>query len=159
MSLRIGQHILIDTGYLYALFEEKDEHHSEALEYAEFLSDYEVIIPWPILYETVNTRFIRRPLTIRRMEGLLKRPNITLLDDRAYKQEALDLSLSNVGRAFSVVDNVLRLVLDDRTVRVNYLFSFNRGDFADVCVRGGMLRSCPRFRAANRVDQTAPRFN
>lgn len=135
MSLRIGQQILIDTGYLFALFEEKDEHHREALEYAEYLSDYQVIIPWPILYETVNTRFIRRPAIIRRMEGLLKRPNVTLLDDATYKQEALDLSLSNVGRAFSIVDNVLRLVLDDRALRVNYLFSFNPGDFADICAR------------------------
>lgn len=135
MSLRISQQILLDTGFLYALFEAKDEHHPEALAYADFLSDYQIIIPWPILYETVNTRFIRRPITIRRMEKLLKRPNVTLLDDAAYKQEALELSLSSVGRAFSVVDNVLRLVLDDRNVRVNYLFSFNRGDFADVCAQ------------------------
>ena len=96
------------------------------------------VLPWPVLYETLRTRFIRRPLQVQRFESFLKRPNAVLLDDGAYKRQALDNTLSSARgreRAFSLVDNVLRLIIEDRNVKLHCLFSFNPTDFADVCAR------------------------
>ena len=53
--------VLVDSGFFFALYNQRDSNHAEAIEKAEWLSDLAVVIPWPILYETVNTRFARRP--------------------------------------------------------------------------------------------------
>jgi hypothetical protein len=115
------------------MLDERDQHHNEAQTYAEAMLGLRFILPWPILYETLCTRFVRRPLTIRKFEFFLKRPNAVLLDDASYREAALEATLSSAGRRYSMVDNVLRLVLEDTNIRVKYLFSFNRADFFDIC--------------------------
>ena len=129
---------LIDTGFWYAVFDQRDQHYEAAQNKVDLLTQFRYVLPWPVLYETLCTRFIRRPLYIRKFESFLKRPNAVLLDDAEYKQRALDCTLSSTDggrRPFSLVDNVLRLIIEDRNVRLHCLFSFNHADFADVCAR------------------------
>jgi len=38
-------------------------------------------------------------------------------------------------RPLSLVDCVVRLILDDVNTKINYFITFNRGDFSDVCRR------------------------
>lgn len=135
MSHRTNRSILVDSGFWFAIFDERDPYHRRAVEFADYIPEHQVVLPWPILYETLCTRFVRRPVGVKRFEILLKRPNIVFLEDDVYKQQALEMTLSGVGRPYSIVDNVLRLVMDDVNVRINYLFSFNRADFADICAR------------------------
>ena len=138
MSLPLNKIALIDTGFWYAVFDERDQHYKDAQAKVDCLMRFRYILPWPILYETLCTRFVRRPLYIRKFETFLKRPNAELLDDANYKQQALDCTLSSADgkrRPFSLVDNVLRLIIKDRNVRLHCLFSFNHSDFADVRAR------------------------
>ena len=46
-----------------------------------------------------------------------------------YRSDALDLTKRNI----SLVDNIIRLMLDDRSVGAKGLITFNVGDFQDVC--------------------------
>ena len=48
---------------------------------------------------------------------------------------ALDLTLSEDKRNISLVDNIIRLMLDDKDVGVKGLVTFNVGDFQDVCLK------------------------
>ena len=80
--------ILVDTGFLFALYEPRDEHHSKAVEKSEWLDLLPVTLPWPVLYETVNTRFSRRPATMARFDALVQRPGTELLDNAAYRADA-----------------------------------------------------------------------
>ena len=37
------------------------------------------------------------------------------------------------SRGMALVDMVIRLILEDRSIRKHGLLTFNRGDFVDVC--------------------------
>jgi len=127
---------LADAGLWYALFDPKDPYHEDAQEKAEYLDLLHVVIAWPILYETLHTRFVRNTHALRRFENYLKKPDITYLDDAVYRDTALNLTIDlslNRSRPLSLVDCVLRLILEDGNTKIDYLITFNPGDFADVC--------------------------
>ena len=129
---------LVDSGFWYAVLTEKDEHHRDARSKEEQLLSLRYILPWPTLYETLRTRLTRRPLAVVKFQDYLKHPNAELLDDSLYKSLALEITLSAAnrrGRGFSLVDNVLRLILDDVNIKVDCLFTYNVADFFDVCRR------------------------
>ena len=43
------------------------------------------------------------------------------------------------NRNLSLVDVIIRLILDDPTVKIDYLVTFNVGDFSDVCQRRNIV--------------------
>jgi predicted nucleic acid-binding protein len=135
MTRRSNLVALVDSGFWYACLDKSDQHYKDAQTYAELILGYRYVIPWPTLYETLCTRYVRNPLLVRKFEFFLKRPNAILLDDAPYKELALETTLSGVGRGYSIVDNVLRMILEDGNVRVQCLFTFNRSDFYDICYR------------------------
>ena len=66
MTWNSKDRLLVDTGFFIALFDPRDNHHIDACEKQEYLENLSIVIPWPILYETINTRlvkrFVKRPL-------------------------------------------------------------------------------------------------
>ena len=132
---------MLDTCFIYALFDSRESLHSEASRKGSLVESLRLGIPWPCLYETVNTRFIKEPARIKNFEQLLKRPGVALIDDVGYRDRAYEMTVDTAirgRRTISLVDMVLRLMLDDVNVRAGYLFTFNPGDFADVCRRRGI---------------------
>lgn len=128
--------ILVDSGFFFALFDQRDSHHAAAIEMEEWIERFPVVIPWPILYETINTRFVRRPLTIMRFETIIRRPDTELLDDSRYRHDAYEETLEQVKRGYgarSLVDSVLCAVLADTNVRISAMLTFNQRDFASLC--------------------------
>lgn len=131
-------YVLADTGVWYALCDSKDSLHSKALSWAGLLEQHHVVLPWPVVYETLCTHFVRNTRALRRFVGLLKRPRVEYLDDSMYVQDAFDIAIEsslNRARPLSMVDCAIRLILDDVNTRVDYLMTFNPGDFVDVCER------------------------
>lgn len=139
MNRRIGKIALVDSGFWIALLHERDDHHQDALNKSETLRNLTYILPWPTLYETLSTRLVRRPDLVRQfVDSFLKRPNATLWDDSPYRDSALEKTLSHElirKHPLSLVDNVLREMIADRNIRLNYLFTYNIRDFTDVCKR------------------------
>jgi len=138
MSLNIPRTALVDTGYWYALLDNRDQHHTDAVNKSQTLLRLRYLIPWPVMYETLCTRFTRRPLAVRQFEAILKTPNAIRLDDNKYRDAALTITLDTTKphpNTISAVDSVLRLVLDDPATRIDCIFTFNPGDFRDVCLR------------------------
>lgn len=131
-------YVLADTGVWYALCDSRDSFHSKALSRAGLLEQHHVVLPWPVVYETLCTRFVRNARALRRFVGWLKRPRIEYLDDSMYVQSAFDIAIEsslNRARPLSMVDCAIRLILDDVNIRVDYLMTFNPGDFLDICER------------------------
>jgi predicted nucleic acid-binding protein len=130
--------ILVDSGVWYALCDPRDRAaNREAIDeiYAR-VKLHSIVVPWPILYETLGTRFMRSRLAMERFEQEIKSPRVVLLDDAPYRDEALAHAIEwslRRGRALSLVDCVLRLLLDDVQTRIRYLVTFNQRDFVDVC--------------------------
>ena len=56
----MAKNLLLDTGFWYALYEVRDSHHEDAQILADLLDLHNLVLPWPCLYETLNTRFVKR---------------------------------------------------------------------------------------------------
>lgn len=133
--------LLVDSGFFFALFNPRDQHHSEACEKQEWLEIASVVVPWPILYETVNTRFTRSPDRIARFESIVHdRRRTEFVDDSPYREDALDQVLvrSKQGHPISLVDAVLNSILADDKVRIDAMLTFNASDFIGVCSAKGV---------------------
>jgi predicted nucleic acid-binding protein len=132
------ERILIDTGFWIALFNQRDGYHNTAQNLIDLIIDTNMILPWPTLYETINTRLSKNTNGITHFDKILKMPNIVLLDDTEYKERALNFTIENSIksiRPISLVDSIIREILSDINVNIDYLLTFNIGDFIDLCLK------------------------
>ncbi len=123
--------ILIDTGFWIALFDPRGNPHQEmeVERIAEVIKDENFVIPFPTLYEFVNSRLSRRGSKIQ-FENILKSPNVQLLSDDEYKEEALEnffLNSKHSNLDISLVDEILKLIIIDPNVNIDYIVSFDDG--------------------------------
>ncbi|HVI58389.1 MAG TPA: hypothetical protein VM619_05885 [Luteimonas sp.] len=139
----MAKSIIADSGFWIGLFNARDAHHSCACSIEEFLAVHSVVIPWPSLYETLNTRLMRRQSDKDRFNAYLRRDSTVLLEDAKYKNFSLKYVLDQRGTTYSLVDHVIRSMLEDSNIRVDALITFNPGDFIDVCqARGIEILDC-----------------
>lgn len=131
------ERVLVDSGFFFALFNERDRHHASACQLEGWLDLAQVILPWPILYETVNTRFVRRSANLAKFEAITRAPETVLLDDSPYRVASLGGVMAHRGRPgpLSLVDAVLCNVIEDVNVPVSAILTFNDRDFLDVCLQ------------------------
>ncbi|WP_162800604.1 hypothetical protein [Acidibrevibacterium fodinaquatile] len=129
--------VLVDTGIWYAIFDPRDgklKPESADCVFAR-INKHRIILPWPVLYETLGTKFVKNETALKSFKKIL--PTVVFHPDESYRHKALELSfessLKNKPRHLSLVDCVLRLILDDKDVKVSYFVTVNPGDFADVC--------------------------
>ena len=82
--------VLTDTCFWLGRVDPKDQFHEKSIEIAEKIDGYQLIFPWPCLYETISTRLSWRRESLYFFEGCLKKPEIVLFDDNIYKNTALE---------------------------------------------------------------------
>lgn len=137
------EHLLVDSGFFIALLDPRDRYHTEAGKKEEWLDIYSLVVPWPVLYETVNTRFTRqmtrRPANRARFEHLVLRsePQTIRLDDSSYRHKAYADTLAQAkepgGSTRSLVDAILHAIIEDPEVHIDAMLTFNLRDFGTVC--------------------------
>ncbi len=133
----LPKRLLTDAGFWIAYYEERDSHHAKAVEVMQFAERNALLVPWPILYETLCTRFVKRKPWAQSFERQLGRANTVRVSDAEYRDFALSecLDLAGTGkRCLSLADAVVRAILQDKRNRVDYLITFNHRDFVDVCI-------------------------
>ena len=87
--------IIVDTGYWFALFDNKDQYHHNAVNIADYLELGNILIPFPTLYETINTKFSKRKDWFVEFEIILNKNNVKLIYDEECKDDALNLSIES----------------------------------------------------------------
>lgn len=94
-----------------------------------------MLVPWPTLYEFMGTALTRRHERVARLAETFLSPGVERIDDRPYREGALAACLGRDARRrpMSLVDRVLRLMIEDASIRLHAVVTFNPGDFADVC--------------------------
>ncbi|MCL5878743.1 MAG: hypothetical protein M1428_02945 [Deltaproteobacteria bacterium] len=133
--------VLTDSCFWIGLVDPADQYHEDSVQIFElFLSTkgYKIVFPWPCLYETISTRLVRRREQTFKFENWIKELEIELFDDSMYKKGALKEvfnSLRSYGYTFSLTDGVIREVLKDINVKIDYMITFNRRDFSDICAK------------------------
>jgi len=133
-----GKTVLADTGFWYALYNPRDDNHAAAEGKSDLFLTTNVLIPWPSLYETFNTRFAKNKIAVRSFEALLRQTHVELLPDEPYREAALQAALASAltgARDLSLVDMVIRLILDDINIRKHGLLTFDQKDFIDICAK------------------------
>jgi len=130
------EYALVDTCIWIAMFDPRDQHREQVKEISEYLEICHLILPWPTLYETLRTRLARNREGLKGFEKYLKRHRISFVEDEPYRETALELCFSSALQAYrplSMVDCLIRLILEDINVKVSYLATFNNSDFIDIC--------------------------
>lgn len=130
--------ILTDTCYWIGLIDPKDQYHEDAKAISELIDEYKILLPWPCLYEAISTHMVRSREKTVYFENILKKPKVELIDDNIYKNIALN-EVFDFNRkhehSHSLADAVIREILKDINLKVNYLATFNNKDFKDLCDR------------------------
>ena len=137
----MSETLLVDTGAWLALFDPTDEHHGAVVEVADLIELAHLVFPWPVAYETLRTRFVRRPAWVAALERRLSKPSVTFIDDADYCKDAYSLTIDASGRdtrGLSMVDMLCRMLIDSRKIKIKYLMTTNKKDFYDVCGRNGV---------------------
>jgi predicted nucleic acid-binding protein len=123
------------------MFDRSDQYHDQAQSKAEILARLRIVLPWPTLYETLRTRLVRNVVALARFEQFLKTHDIIYLDDSAFRNAAMELAMESSlrrRRPLSMVDCLIRLLIEDVNTRIDYLVTFNAWDFEDVCRTSGV---------------------
>ena len=131
----MAKNVLVDSCYWIALYESDDQYHDSAILLDDYLAPHRIMIPWPSLYEFLNTRFARRPIRIDSFRKRILQPNIIKIPDTLYRDEAITnfFSRPKYGQSLSLVDLVMREILADNSVKIDAILTFNYRDFADMC--------------------------
>ncbi|HTJ94886.1 MAG TPA: PIN domain-containing protein [Pararobbsia sp.] len=135
--------LLVDTGVWYALFSRRDAHRWHANSMAIKLADAEtLVLPWPALYETLRSRFVKESHALAEFMEYVDEANVDFLDSRPYDERVLAVTYDwalEKGRPLSMVDCLLRLVIEDECAAIDALATFNHRDFYDVCAAHDVL--------------------
>lgn len=128
--------LIVDSCIWFALLDRRDDKHKYADQIKKVLEMHELIIPFPTLYETINTRLKRNEY--QQMEGLFnylhRQGRVTLVPDAKYKDAALRIINDNISTdsTYSLVDVIIRLMMEDITLGEIAVFTFNIKDFVGV---------------------------
>ena len=132
----IAKRVLVDTSFWIGLFDRSDPLHAAARTlYDEHLERMHALAAWPCLYEFIGTRFVKRSAQMASLRAALSQPGVHHVDDDRYRAMALSQCLKEQRRHLSLVDRVLRAMIDDPDVRIDVVVTANIKDFRDVCVR------------------------
>lgn len=128
--------IILDTCFWRAIYNTKDAHYKEAQLISKKYIDntaYRILVPYPTLYELLRTEFVKDKSILEPVNTLLNKTCFVKICDLEYRDRALDLTFNNNKRNLSIIDNLIRLMLEDKNLQIKGLVTFNIGDFFDVC--------------------------
>lgn len=125
-------YIIIDTGFWIAyLFPQENPQLSiEANKMFTDLENQTIVIPYPTLYEFINSKLSRKKNAASRdlFERIIKTKKIEFISDESYKNMALDnffikskAEISDI----SLVDEIIKLIIKDPTHRIDYIATFD----------------------------------
>ena len=132
----MAKNIIIDTCFWIALYDKQDEYHEIADILSEEIEIHNWLVPWPTLYETLNTRFVRRKDWITSFKFCLSKDIICKIDDNLYRDTAYNLvfQLNFIYQNnLSLTDLVIREMLKDENLKIDAILTFNEKDFFDIC--------------------------
>jgi predicted nucleic acid-binding protein len=139
--------VCVDSGFLIGLYDERDQHHSQAVRqfdalFGEKSSRHLLVAPWPILYEYCGTKQAKNLIKKLRFgtywNELERRGQLVRLDDLPYREQPLMEHMEISSRSLSLVDRVLRAMILDKKSLFDCFLTYNTGDFVDACQLRGI---------------------
>lgn len=124
--------IILDTGYWIALFNpEKELDKQDIVEFVSDLIDennYKIIIPFPTLYEFLDSKLSRKKVGKLNLQKELSKSKYKKVYDNEYREKALKTFTNNfslnVGD-ISLVDEVIKEMIIDENLRTDIIVTFD----------------------------------
>jgi hypothetical protein len=137
---------LVDSGFILALYKNEGEQTKRVRQtFNRIISASEnvLILPWPIMYERLNSQFAENKDWIKRFNvdwsNLQRARKFEYADDAPFREacrkELLGLSPERSGRfrGLSLVDRILMDLIDDRSRKIEALLTLDLADFSGFC--------------------------
>lgn len=127
--------VIVDSCFWYALYDMSDTYHQQAQQIYQKLTDVRLIIPFPTLYEVINTRFSKSQ-NLTAFQNKILSPSCCLVSDNKYKNNALESTFDysiQKKRPISLVDMIIRMMMEDVDLQIKGILTFNDKDFIDIC--------------------------
>ena len=128
--------IIVDTGFWRALCDPNDAYYDASLEiHDKFFgrNGYRVLIPYPSMYELINTKFVKNKTQLKQLDKEIADANtVTKIYDEKYRDVAYKEMIQS-KRSLSLVDCIIRAMVEDGSLKIKGLVTFNVGDFFDIC--------------------------
>ena len=138
--------VLVDTGFWYSYLGTREiKRHKVADDIFRYLDSVSAnfIIPFPTLYETINTKLLKEKKAKEAtwfLKELNSNPRFLQIPDAFYKEEAYKRTVSENKRGISLVDNILRVMMEDKdNLKIDGLITFNSEDFSDLCTKKNII--------------------
>lgn len=128
--------LIFDSCFWFALYNERDPYHSQAVEMAKNFESpaVKILVPFPSLYETLNTEFVDNKRQLRKMRDLMSNhEKVIFVYDDEYKDDAYLQTVLQEQTKASLVDNIILAMLADPTLSIDGVVTFNGRDFAEPC--------------------------
>jgi predicted nucleic acid-binding protein len=127
--------VLADTGFWIAIYDTKyPVRQGAARDFLKSAFAGQWLFPFPLYYEVLRTRFVKKPGWIGSFDRELKRLDRLVIDDVPFREDALvELVTYGSARPLSLVDVLIRRVLLSGRYRVTTLVTTNPADFEDAC--------------------------
>lgn len=128
--------IIVDTGFWRALCDPNDAYYDASLEIRDKFfgrNEYRVLIPYPSMYELINTKFVKNKTQLKQLnEEIADANTVTKIYDEKYRDVAYKEMIQS-KRSLSLVDCIIRAMVEDSSLKIKGLVTFNVGDFYDIC--------------------------
>ena len=129
--------LIFDSCYWFALFNEKDQYHHLANQMADTFNSpsIKILIPFPSMYETLNTAFVDNKSRLKRLSEILSNhEKVEYIFDDEYKDNAYRNTIGQEnGSKVSLVDSIILEMLEDQNLAIDGVVTFNSRDFAEPC--------------------------
>ena len=123
--------IILDTGYWIALFSpEKEKEKQKTVEEVTRLIDennYSILIPFPTLYEFLNSKLSRKKDKLNLVNELSKSKYKKIYDDK-YREKALKNFSDQFSYSIpdiSLVDEVIKEMIEDDKLKTDSIVTFD----------------------------------
>lgn len=128
--------VIFDTGFWRAVYDNQDDYHKQSISISEKIIDsgeYRIVIPFPTMYELLRTEFVKKKSILHNLnKTITSNPHVELIYDEAYRDKAYEEMVST-RRNLSLVDCIVRVMLEDANLKITGIVTFNNGDFDDIC--------------------------
>lgn len=128
---------IVDSCFWIALLDNSDQYHQVAntIYQKYFNTANKIIIPFPTLYEFVNTAMAKRVERLKMFASIAQKSYVERESDEKYKDTALSrvlvLNERKTHESVSLVDEILRQMILD--LPFDFLITFNEKDFSYPC--------------------------
>jgi predicted nucleic acid-binding protein len=123
--------ILADTCFWRALVDKRDQNHKIALKQMDIIikNKHTILIPWPTMYETLKTKFVKDTYHMSRFIESLAKIKPEYVDDSKWRDSCFKPICEKKCNHASLVDAIILSIIEDKSIHIDNIITYDEHDF------------------------------